>query len=104
MAVLAGDPTKRGCSPCGCRHLPVTRCRRHTHPTAENITVISGTFNVGTGDKFDEAAGKAMDAGGYMVMPPGMKHYAWTPAEIRSSRSKAKVRFDQIRKSGRRSA
>ena len=29
----------------------------HTHPTAENITIISGTFNVGTGDKFDEAAG-----------------------------------------------
>jgi hypothetical protein len=22
-----------------------------------------------------------MGAGGYMVMPPGMKHYAWTPAE-----------------------
>jgi hypothetical protein len=30
---------------------------------------------------FDEAAGKEMGAGGYMFMPPGMKHYAWTPAE-----------------------
>ena len=27
------------------------------------------------------AAGKEMGAGGYMVMPSGMKHYAWTPAE-----------------------
>ena len=53
----------------------------HTHPTTEHITVISGTFNIGTGDKFDEAAGKELGAGGYMVMPPGMKHYAWTPAE-----------------------
>src|SRR5437762_14208647 len=53
----------------------------HTHPTAEHITVISGTFNIGTGDKFDEAAGKELGAGGYLVMPAGMKHYAWTPAE-----------------------
>ncbi len=50
-------------------------------PTSEHITVISGTFYIGTGDKFDEAAGKELGAGGYMVMPAGMKHYAWTPAE-----------------------
>jgi quercetin dioxygenase-like cupin family protein len=81
LAVLAGDPNKKGLftvrlqTPAGYKVPP------HTHPTAEHITVISGTFNIGTGDKFDEAAGKEMDAGGYMVMPPGMKHYAWTPAE-----------------------
>ena len=60
MAVLSGDPTKKGLftvrlqAPAGYKVPP------HTHPTAENITVISGTFNVGTGDKFDEAAGKAL--------------------------------------------
>ena len=81
LAVLAGDPNKKGLftvrlqTPAGYKVPP------HTHPTAEHITVISGTFNIGTGDKFDEAAGKEMGAGGYMVMPPGMKHYAWTPAE-----------------------
>jgi len=81
VAVLAGDPNKKGLftvrlqTPAGYKVPP------HTHPTAEHITVISGTFNIGTGDKFDEAAGKEMGAGGYMVMPPGMKHYAWTPAE-----------------------
>jgi hypothetical protein len=42
---------------------------------------ISGTFNIGMGDKFDESAGQELGAGGYMVLPPGMKHYAWTPAE-----------------------
>ena len=79
--MLAGDPNKKGLftvrlqTPAGYKVPP------HTHPTAEHITVISGTFNIGTGDKFDEAAGKEMGAGGYMVMPPGMKHYAWTPAE-----------------------
>src|SRR5438067_10662840 len=81
LAVLAGDPNKKGLftvrlqTPAGYKVPP------HTHPTAEHITVISGTFNIGTGDKFDEAAGKELGAGGYMVMPPGMKHYAWTPAE-----------------------
>ena len=79
--MLAGDPNKKGLftvrlqTPAGCKVPP------HTHPASEHITVISGTFNIGTGDKFDEAAGKEIGAGGYMVMPPGMKHYAWTPAE-----------------------
>jgi len=81
LAVLAGDPNKKGLftvrlqTPAGYKVPP------HTHPTSEHITVISGTFNIGTGDKFDDATGKEMGAGGYMVMPPGMKHYAWTPAE-----------------------
>jgi quercetin dioxygenase-like cupin family protein len=81
MAVLAGDPNKKGLftvrlqTPAGYKVPP------HTHPTTEHVTVISGTFYIGTGDKFDEAAGKELGAGGYMVMPTGMKHYAWTPAE-----------------------
>ena len=42
----------------------------NTHATTEHITVISGIFDIGTGDKFDEAAGKELRAGGYMVMLP----------------------------------
>jgi hypothetical protein len=33
----------------------------HTHPKTERVTVISGTFNIGMGDKFDEKATKAME-------------------------------------------
>ena len=81
MAVLAGDPTKKGLftvrlqAPAGYKVPP------HTHPTAENITVISGTFNVGMGDKFDEGAGKLLEAGGFVVMPAGMQHYAWSTGD-----------------------
>src|SRR5207249_11693276 len=81
MAVLAGDPTKKGPftvrmqAPAGYKVPP------HTHPTAENITVISGTFNIGMGDKFDEAAGKELGAGGFVVLPTGMKHYAWSTGD-----------------------
>ncbi len=81
IAVLDGDPNKKGLftvrlqTPAGYKVPP------HTHPTSEHVTVISGTFYIGTGDKFDEAAGKELGAGGYMAMPARMKHFAWTPAE-----------------------
>jgi hypothetical protein len=78
MAVLDGDPTKTGSftvrlqSPDGYKIAP------HTHPTAERVTVISGTLHLGTGEKFDEAAGHEMAAGSFAVMPAGMKHFVWT--------------------------
>ena len=81
MAVLTGDPTKKGMftvrmqAPAGYKIPP------HSHPTAENITVISGTFSVGTGDKFEETAGKQLEAGGFVVLPAGMNHYAWSNGE-----------------------
>jgi quercetin dioxygenase-like cupin family protein len=81
IAVLDGDPNKKGSftirlqSPDGYKVAP------HTHPTAERITVISGTFHLGTGDKFDEAAGREMGAGSFAVMPAGMKHFAWVTGD-----------------------
>jgi hypothetical protein len=56
IAVPEGDPNKersfvfRGKAPDGYRIPP------HTHPKMERVTVISGTFNIGMGDKFDEKA------------------------------------------------
>jgi quercetin dioxygenase-like cupin family protein len=81
IAVLAGDPSKKGPFTMRLQTPAGYKVPLHTHPTTENITVISGTFNIGTGDKFDEAAGKELGAGSYMVMPEGMKHYASTTAE-----------------------
>jgi uncharacterized RmlC-like cupin family protein len=49
----------------------------HTHPNDENITVISGTFNIGMGDKLDEKKGDALKAGGFAHAPKGVQHYAW---------------------------
>ena len=76
-ALLSGDPSAKGLftvrlrAPAGYKVLP------HTHPTAEEITVISGSFHIGAGDKFDESAAQSISAGGFTSMPPGMKHYAW---------------------------
>jgi hypothetical protein len=51
------------------------------HPNDENVTVISGTFNIAMGDKFDDAKGPALKAGGFAIAPKGMAHYAWFPEE-----------------------
>jgi hypothetical protein len=53
----------------------------HTHPVVERVTVISGTFHLGIGDKFDAAKAKAYPVGGVAVMPPGMAMFAYTGAE-----------------------
>lgn len=76
MALLNGDPTQAGAftvrlkSPAGYKVMP------HTHPTAERLTVISGSFKIGMGEKFDETSMQVMTPGSYVVLPPGMAHYA----------------------------
>src|SRR5262250_1617702 len=70
MAVLYGDPSKPG-------ELFIVRLKMpagykipaHWHPTDENITVISGTFNLGMGDKLDASKTKAFPAGSFAVAP-----------------------------------
>jgi quercetin dioxygenase-like cupin family protein len=76
MAVLNGDPTQTGPftvrlkAPTGYKVMP------HTHPADERLTVISGSFRVGMGEKFDEASMQAMGPGSYIVLPSGMAHFA----------------------------
>ena len=53
----------------------------HTHPKTEHMTVISGTFNLGIGQKFDTTKGTAMPAGSFVVIQPGVPHYGWGAEE-----------------------
>jgi hypothetical protein len=53
----------------------------HWHSLSENVTVISGTFNVGMGDKLDKSKGEPLNAGGFFSSGPMMHHYAWTTGE-----------------------
>jgi hypothetical protein len=45
------------------------------YPKTERVTVISGSFNIGMGDKFDETALQPMPAGTYGFWEAGMKHF-----------------------------
>ncbi len=77
LAVVEGDPmaesgtyTIRLKMPAGYRIAP------HWHPKRENVTVISGSFKVGMGDKFDESKMKSFPAGSFAYLDPDMHHYA----------------------------
>ena len=80
-AGIVGDPSKDGSYvvrvkfPAGFKVMP------HNHPNDENVTVISGMFHVGIGDKFDETKTTAIKPGGYVQTPKGVNHFAWASAD-----------------------
>ena len=53
----------------------------HWHPAIEHVTVISGTFNLGMGDKLDKSKTTPLKAGSVAIMQPKMNHFAWTKGE-----------------------
>ena len=53
----------------------------HWHPAIEHVTVISGTFNMGAGEKLDPSKTKALSAGSVAFMQPKTTHFAWTKEE-----------------------
>src|SRR5262252_4120438 len=60
---------------------PGTKVPAHWHPAIEHVTVISGVFNVGTGDKLDTTKTKALSAGSVGIMQPKTHHFGWTQDE-----------------------
>ena len=81
FAVIHGDPTKPGLYVVRLKVPAGFKIAAHTHPNDENVTVLSGSFNIGTGDKLDETKGEHIKAGGYSYVPKGMTHYAWFTEE-----------------------
>ncbi|MGA2003080.1 MAG: cupin domain-containing protein [Terriglobales bacterium] len=82
VAVIEGDPmassgdfTVRLKMPDGYKIAP------HWHPKRENVTVISGTFKAGMGDKFDESKMMTFPAGSFVYLDPDMHHYAMASGE-----------------------
>ena len=53
----------------------------HTHPVVERVTVISGTFYLGVGDKFDPAKARGYTPGGITIMPVGMPMFVFVKEE-----------------------
>ena len=77
IAVIAGDSAKEGPFVFRIRVPAGYKVPPHSHPADENVTVISGAFNIGMGETYDEAKGTALKAGGFAKAPKGMAHYAW---------------------------
>lgn len=81
VAVIEGKMDKKG--PITVRiKLPADyKVPAHWHPGGERVTVLSGTFNFGLGDKLDPQMTKALGPGSVIIMPPKTKHFAWTKEE-----------------------
>lgn len=75
-AVLYGDPTKEGLFAMRLKLPKGYRIAPHTHPKPEIVTVISGVFKLGLGEKADDSKAKAMPAGSFLALSPGTAHFA----------------------------
>jgi hypothetical protein len=78
IAVLQGNPSEKGPVTLRLRFPANYNIPAHWHSMAETVTVLSGTFNVGMGDKLDRQAGQALQPGGFVSLPATMRHFAWT--------------------------
>ncbi len=75
-AVVSGDPDKKG-------GLYVIRIRSkgdakvppHWHVTDEHVTVLTGSFLVAHGDKYDAAKLIELKTGAHSVIPAAMPHF-----------------------------
>lgn len=81
FAVLEGDPSKEGLFTMRLQLPDGYQVPPHYHSGVEHVTVVSGTFNVGIGEKFDRSATRPMTAGTFGYWPPPMRHFAWTKGE-----------------------
>jgi anti-sigma factor ChrR (cupin superfamily) len=54
----------------------------HWHPAVERVTVVSGTFNMGVGDKLDTQKSMSLSPGSMMILQPKINHFAWTKEEV----------------------
>jgi hypothetical protein len=66
-AVLHGDPTKPGLYIVLNKWHPGHMSRPHYHPNDRFITVISGTWWVGAGTKYDPASTRPVPAGSFVT-------------------------------------
>ena len=83
IAVLAGNPTQAVPYTIRLKFPPNYLIPAHSHPTDENVVVVSGMLTFGMGDKLDKqrSDNKSLPAGGFALMPANMNHFAYTGAK-----------------------
>jgi quercetin dioxygenase-like cupin family protein len=81
LAVISGDPSKEGLFVIRLKMPAGYKVPAHYHPQYENVTVLTGEFHVGMGDKLDTDKGMLLGPGGYVEAPAKMHHYAWVTSD-----------------------
>ena len=78
VAVLNGDPFKPGQYTLRLLLPANYKLPPHWHTLNENLTIVSGTFYVGMGDKAFTKDAHEVKTGGYHYLPAKQHHYAFT--------------------------
>lgn len=81
VSVLEGNPSQAGVFTMRIKMPDGFYISPHWHPNVERVTVISGTFLLGSGDEMNRAGTQRLEAGSYTSMPPEMVHYAIADGE-----------------------
>ena len=81
IAVLAGDPTSTGNYVVRLKFPANYTIPAHSHPTNENVVVVSGDLLVGMGDTVNKSAAAGLGLGGFGMLPANMNHFAFTKQE-----------------------
>ena len=83
IAVLAGNPMQSTAYTIRLKFPAHYAIPAHSHPTDENVVVVTGALTFGMGDKLidNDTKNKTLTAGGFALMPAGMNHYAFTTAQ-----------------------
>ena len=80
IAVLEGNPSQKGAITLRLKFPANYEIPAHWHSMTERVTVLSGTFNIGMGDKLDRKTTQALAPGGFVSLPANMRHFAWASA------------------------
>jgi quercetin dioxygenase-like cupin family protein len=80
IAVLAGNPMANGAYTIRLKFPADYSIPAHSHPTDENVVVVTGALAFGMGDALNKEAStnKTIGPGGYALMPANMNHFAYT--------------------------
>jgi quercetin dioxygenase-like cupin family protein len=81
IAVLSGDPGKPAPYSVRLKFPANYDIPAHSHPTDENVVVVSGDLFLGMGDKLDRTSAMKVVPGGYAIAPANANHFAFTKGE-----------------------
>jgi hypothetical protein len=72
---LVGDPSSPGPYTLRLKFPAGYKLAPHVHPDDREVTILSGTWYIGYGGRFDEAALKALPAGSFYTEPANVVHF-----------------------------
>jgi quercetin dioxygenase-like cupin family protein len=75
QTILIGDPSKPGPYTIRLKFPAGFKVAPHTHPDSREVTVLSGTWHTGYGEKAEASGLKELPAGSFYTEPANIAHY-----------------------------